>query len=192
MRQLNKAAVTRLLAAGLVILACVSMAVGAAFARYQTTVKRTASLSPGPLTAPDLKVSDAGWTAVEGENAYSIGFEISNPSTENDLIFRLQLYASQGFGSSADVEVEFSVDGYSTYTASASAIKENSPAYRSFGAGWVYEAYDGAQPWTWTVPMKAEGVLSDPKITGSVKITYDPDQVETLSNMVYLRAVTAD
>ena len=134
----------------LLILLCMSMLVGTAWARYR--YRQTTDMLFAPKTASQIYLwgnSAASGTykplpedLTQSAQGNTLDFVVSNGETADkfatdDQYALVRLYGSLGLGAGENLTATLRVDGV-TYTAVARPVDVDSPVHTSFGEGWVY------------------------------------------------------
>lgn len=177
----------------LLLLACMILVVGAAWARYRTEefsfltyqAKQPDSVSiwsgydaqTGELTA-----GESSWTIYNGEG--SLQFFISNgtdsdASDENQRVI-IRLLSSP---TAQELDVRLTVDG-EAWDSDATQIAEGTALARSFGPGWMYVFRDDSgKELSWTLNGGEFSVLS-----ARVDVT-GLEQQESMTNLFQLQVI---
>ena len=132
-----------------VLLVCLWMAVGTAFARYR--YKQTDNLTFAPQTTTGIHLfggvaGDGSFTQLpagftDGVNGQELRFLISNGTAKDtfaqqDTRVRVRLAGTLGLGSGDNLHAQLTVNG-TVYTATVKKIDVQSPMYITFGEGWL-------------------------------------------------------
>ena len=147
----------------LLLAACIAVGVGSAWARYRTDIPGEASFEAREQATvklwslgekDELMDEPAQWELVDGKK--TLTFAVSNYKldgygnklySEDSQGVKVRLLASLGLNYTENVALELVMpleegEEEEVFTATATAIAENSPYHSSFGPGWVFEFED--------------------------------------------------
>lgn len=140
--------------AALVLLGCLCLLVGAAWARYR--YQQTTDVLFAPKTASQVYLfgseKNGSFTPIPEDltdtaNGQSLNFLLSNGETketfaEKDQYVYVRLYGSLSLGDGENLSATLTVEG-KQYTAVVRRLEEGSAISKTFGDGWVYCFVDG-------------------------------------------------
>jgi len=145
----------------LLLVACLMLSVGTAFARYRTKLDPFEYLFKpeagavvslwGLDEAGNLTSLPGSWSV--GANGSSLAFGVSNEKSKQDLNFAVRIAVSSNVSNGSALPITLVPSGEETgYIAKAIQIRQGSQLYEEFGAGWLYRFMDEeGKEMTWTL-----------------------------------------
>jgi len=135
--------------AALLLLCCICLLVGTAWARYR--YRQITDVEFSPETAPQVYLfggktangfTPMADTLAETENGQVLDFVVSNGESKTqfskeDQYASVRLYVSLSLGNGDNLAATLTVDSQQ-YTAVARRLDGDSPICQSFGEGWIY------------------------------------------------------
>lgn len=179
-----------------------SMLVGTAYGRYSTTItgelEYDVKTKPTPtVTYPETHIVSGEGVWLVKEDEQTLKFTLGNGETETspgrDMAFRIRVFLKASEESTEDPiknkSLKLKIDGSAVYTATHSALNEESALYAKLGVGWVYTFESNNAEIIHTITSDAESPLG---ITLTVDTDADLSGYALLIDSVYTAETETD